>query len=63
MLHLELTASVRIRRDLRSGQLIPAGDMWPRFLYQGLKYNPQDPWEGLLRSSVLIKVRRMSHKS
>ncbi|TEB22934.1 hypothetical protein FA13DRAFT_1640577 [Coprinellus micaceus] len=44
----------KIRRDLKSGQLSPAGDLWPRFLYRGFEYNSKDPWEGLLRSSLLV---------
>ncbi|KAJ3526688.1 hypothetical protein NMY22_g10070 [Coprinellus aureogranulatus] len=46
----------KVRRDLRSGHLIPSGDLWPRFLYQGFAYNPEDPWDGLLRSSLLVKA-------
>ncbi|TEB25444.1 hypothetical protein FA13DRAFT_1637543, partial [Coprinellus micaceus] len=46
----------KIRRDLESGALVPAGDMWPRFLFRNFKYNPEDPWEGLLRSSLLVKA-------
>ncbi|KAJ3511690.1 hypothetical protein NMY22_g15570 [Coprinellus aureogranulatus] len=47
---------VRIRRNLRSGTLIPSGDLWPRFLYKDYAYNPKDPWDGLLRSSLLLKA-------
>ena len=53
----------RIRRDLESGTLIPAGDMWPCFLFRNFEYNPEDPWEGLLRSSLLVKVRTDSINS
>lgn len=33
-----------------------SGDLWPRFLYRYFEYNPEDPWEGLLRSSLLVMV-------
>ncbi|KAJ3534587.1 hypothetical protein NMY22_g6866 [Coprinellus aureogranulatus] len=46
----------KIRRDLASGQLTPSGDLWPRFIYRSFDYNPKDPWDGLLRSSLLIKA-------
>ncbi|EGO04518.1 hypothetical protein SERLA73DRAFT_44218, partial [Serpula lacrymans var. lacrymans S7.3] len=29
---------------------------WPIMLYAKYKYNPDDPWEGLLRSSLLINA-------
>jgi hypothetical protein len=56
--YMGLKLLVRIRRDLESGKVIPSGDLWPRFLYQGYKYNSNDPWDGLLRSSLLVKVSR-----
>jgi len=31
-----------------------AGDQWPIFLYQGYNYDPEDPWNGLFRGSLLI---------
>ncbi|KAF6740856.1 hypothetical protein DFP72DRAFT_864737 [Ephemerocybe angulata] len=44
----------KIRRDLSGGHLVPSGDLWPRFLYQGYEYDPSNPWVGLLRSSLLV---------
>ncbi|KAJ3506635.1 hypothetical protein NMY22_g17185 [Coprinellus aureogranulatus] len=44
----------KIRRDLTSGQLVPSGDMWPRFLYRHYEYSSEDPWDGLFRSSLLV---------
>ncbi|KAF5325806.1 hypothetical protein D9611_000607 [Ephemerocybe angulata] len=44
----------KIRRDLASGQLVPSGDLWPRFLFRAFEYNPENPWEGLFRSSLLV---------
>ncbi|TEB28913.1 hypothetical protein FA13DRAFT_1632890, partial [Coprinellus micaceus] len=46
----------KIRRDLASGALVPTGDLWPRFLYRYFEYNPKEPWEGLFRSSLLVKA-------
>ncbi|TEB22596.1 hypothetical protein FA13DRAFT_1798685 [Coprinellus micaceus] len=28
--------------------------VWPRFLYRYFEYDPKDPWNGLLRSSLLV---------
>jgi hypothetical protein len=47
----------RIREKLRSGQLQVAGDQWPIFLYANYMYDPDDPWNGLLRSGLLVCVR------
>ncbi|TEB38826.1 hypothetical protein FA13DRAFT_1785110 [Coprinellus micaceus] len=46
----------KIRRDLESGNLVPSGDLWPRFLYRNYQYNPLDPWDGLMRSALLVKA-------
>jgi hypothetical protein len=32
------------------------GDQWPIFLYAGYEYDPEDPWKGLFRSSLLVSV-------
>jgi len=39
---------------LRSGELAVSGDQWPIFLYAGYTYDAEDPWNGLLRSSLLV---------
>ncbi|KAH6867767.1 hypothetical protein BKA70DRAFT_1132631, partial [Coprinopsis sp. MPI-PUGE-AT-0042] len=44
-----------IHNKLRSAQLVLTGDQWPVFLFQNHKYDPQDPWNGLLRGPLLIK--------
>ncbi|KAH6913576.1 hypothetical protein BKA70DRAFT_1370033 [Coprinopsis sp. MPI-PUGE-AT-0042] len=44
----------QIREQLRSGNIIPTIDQWPRFLYQNHTFNEQDPWEGLFRGGLLI---------
>ncbi|KAF6741224.1 hypothetical protein DFP72DRAFT_1084620 [Ephemerocybe angulata] len=46
----------KIRRDLSSGQLVPSGDLWPRFIFRGYEYVPSEPWQGLLRSSLLVSA-------
>ena len=33
-----------------------AGDQWPIFLYNGYTYDPEDPWNGLFRSIILVSV-------
>ncbi|RDB18541.1 hypothetical protein Hypma_000280 [Hypsizygus marmoreus] len=38
---------------LRSGEMIVRGDQWPVFLYPDMMYDPDDPWQGLLRSPLL----------
>ena len=37
--------------------MLVRGDQWPLFLYADLAYDPQDPWNGLLRSELLVAVR------
>jgi hypothetical protein len=34
-----------------------SGDQWPVFLYHGYSYDPEDPWNGLFQSTILISVR------
>lgn len=46
----------RIKEKLRSGELAVSGDQWPIFLYAGYTYDPEDPWNGLLRSTLLVCV-------
>jgi hypothetical protein len=35
------------------------GDQWPIFLFAGYQYDPEDPWKGLFRSSILVSVSRL----
>jgi len=48
--------SSRIKEKLRSGELAVPGDQWPIFLYHGYTYDPEDPWNGLFRSTLLVSV-------
>ncbi|KJA21687.1 hypothetical protein HYPSUDRAFT_140274 [Hypholoma sublateritium FD-334 SS-4] len=44
------------QQKLRSGELTVSGDQWPIFLYTSCKYDDDNPWKGLLQSSLLIKT-------
>ncbi|KAH6897566.1 hypothetical protein BKA70DRAFT_1438169 [Coprinopsis sp. MPI-PUGE-AT-0042] len=46
----------KVREGLRSGDIVPTGDQWPRFLYQNHTFNPEDAWEGLLRGGLLVSA-------
>jgi hypothetical protein len=46
----------RVKAKLKSGEILVTGDQWPIFLYAGYSYDPEDPWNGLLRSSLLVSV-------
>jgi hypothetical protein len=46
----------RTKEKLRTGQMQIRGDQWPLFLYADLAYDPDDPWNGLLRNQLLITV-------
>ena len=46
----------RTRENLRCGRLHASGDQWPIFLYQDCRYNPDDPWNGLLRGAIIVSV-------
>ena len=48
--------SCRIKDKLRSGEMAVTGDQWPIFLYHGYTYDPDDPWNGLFRSAILVLV-------
>ncbi|KAF6745743.1 hypothetical protein DFP72DRAFT_823847, partial [Ephemerocybe angulata] len=48
----------KVRKDLASGNLVPSGDLWPRFLYSGYEYDPSNPWSGLFRSAILVSAYR-----
>lgn len=45
-----------VKQKLRTGELSIAGDQWPIFLYIGYKFYDDDPWRGLLRSTILLKT-------
>jgi hypothetical protein len=37
------------------------GDQWPLLLYENEKYDPEDPWNGLLRNRLLVWVGDRSY--
>ncbi|KAH6905254.1 hypothetical protein BKA70DRAFT_1049812, partial [Coprinopsis sp. MPI-PUGE-AT-0042] len=47
-----------VRDGLRAGSLIVAGDQWPIFLYKEFKFNKNNVWDGLFRSSLLVSAFR-----
>lgn len=53
---LQDLTSVRTKEKLRSGEITVSGDEWPIFLYRGYTYDPEDPWNGLFRSDLLVSV-------
>jgi hypothetical protein len=53
----------RIKEKLRNGEVLISSDQWPIFLYQSYNYDQDDPWNGLLRSSILVAVRHVWHVS
>jgi hypothetical protein len=52
--------SCRVKSKLRSGEMAVTGDQWPIFLFHGYTYDPDDPWNGLFRSTILVSVRPSS---
>jgi hypothetical protein len=46
----------RVKGKLQSGEMAIPGDQWPVFLYAGYEYDPEDPWKGLFRSTILVSV-------
>ncbi|TEB19079.1 hypothetical protein FA13DRAFT_1802631 [Coprinellus micaceus] len=40
--------------DWSDPSLVMTGLHWPRFLYQGLKVNPENAWDGLFRSKIML---------
>ncbi|KAG2131107.1 hypothetical protein BD769DRAFT_1627812 [Suillus cothurnatus] len=42
------------KTKLQSGEIIVTGDQWPLFLYTDYRYDPEDPWNGLFQSALLV---------
>ncbi len=53
--HTETSLS-RIKLKLRKGEYTVSGDQWPIMLYASYKYDEQNPWKGLLQSTILVEV-------
>ena len=45
-----------MKTKLTNGQIQVAGDQWPLLLYANYTYDAEDPWNGLLRSGLLVSV-------
>jgi hypothetical protein len=45
-----------VQEQLRNGTYMVAGDQWPVFVYKDCKYDPENPWDGLFRSALLVSV-------
>jgi len=53
----------RMKEKLQSGEMAVSGDQWPIFLYHGYSYDPEDPWNGLFRGTILVSVSLLSPAS
>ncbi|OAX33972.1 hypothetical protein K503DRAFT_479526 [Rhizopogon vinicolor AM-OR11-026] len=42
------------KTKLQSGEIIMTEDQWPLFLYADYHYDPEDPWNGLFQSALLV---------
>ena len=43
-----------VKSKLWNGEILIAGDQWPIFLHTGYKFDLEEPWKGLLRSTILV---------
>ena len=50
------TLSASVREKLASGEMIVVGDQWLLLVYADQQYDPDDPWDGLFRSNLLVCV-------
>ncbi|KAG1903547.1 uncharacterized protein F5891DRAFT_899019, partial [Suillus fuscotomentosus] len=46
------------KQNLQSSVISVSGDQWPLLLYANEAYDPDDPWNGLLRTRLLINAFR-----
>lgn len=53
--HTTDNSVLRTREKLKSGAITVCGDQWPNLLYPGT-YDSMDPWNGLLRNNILVRV-------
>ncbi|KAF8835988.1 hypothetical protein BDN67DRAFT_992258 [Paxillus ammoniavirescens] len=49
-------ANTETRAKLVNSQIQVAGDQWPVMLYANYTYDPEDPWNGLLHSRLLVSA-------
>jgi hypothetical protein len=60
LLHMLLKLLIptsRVCEKLSSGEMPICGNQWPMLVYADQEYDPQEPWEGLFRSQILVWVR------
>jgi hypothetical protein len=57
MLLTPLIPPFSVREKLSSGEMPVRGDQWPMLVYADQEYDPEEPWEGLFRSRILVWVR------
>ncbi|KAI6013376.1 hypothetical protein BKA83DRAFT_96535 [Pisolithus microcarpus] len=48
--------NIQTRMKLMNGEIQVPGDQWPVFLYADYSYDLEDPWNGLLRSGLLVSA-------
>lgn len=53
---VHLLTIFRVKEKLRSGEMTVPGDQWPLFLYLDCHYDPENPWDGLFKSNILVSV-------
>ena len=58
--HVHAIFCYRIKEKLHIGQLQVPGDQWLILLYASYTYDPDDPWNSLLHSGILILVSHCS---
>lgn len=46
--------NVEVREKLKNGEIFVGGDQWPIFLYEGYRFDPEEPWTGAFRSALLV---------
>ncbi|KAF8233407.1 hypothetical protein L208DRAFT_1557083 [Tricholoma matsutake] len=46
--------NAEIKAKLKSGEMYVRGDQWPVFLYDDNKFDPENPWKGLLCNHILV---------
>ena len=56
MLFMLLIPLFNVHEKLSSGKMPVHSDQWPMLVYTDQEYDPQDPWEGLFRSWILVWV-------
>lgn len=45
-----------MKAKLKDGEVVIPGDCWPLFLFAGFKNDSEEPWSGLFKSTLLVKV-------